>query len=104
MNLTQFENGLAVADAPPTVETIDRLEELVTQRRRELVLEHNRRIQLSAFDDMYSGADWQASDKRVRLVSQIAQSEQRRARIKQEIVEVARLIAAEADNEEAVSI
>jgi hypothetical protein len=103
MNLTQLENGLALAGALPQVETIDRLEELVTQRRREMILERNRRVQLSAFDDMHPGVDWQTSDKRIRLVGQIAQSEQRRARIKQEIIEVARLIVAEADNEEAVS-
>jgi hypothetical protein len=95
MNLTQMENAYAFADPLPAVETIDRLEELVTQRRRELIIEHNRRIQLETFDDRFPGPDWQASDKRVRLVDQIAQSEQRRARIKQEIVEVARLIVAE---------
>ena len=102
MNVTQLENAYTYADRLPTQTTVDRMEQVITDRRRELILLKNRQFKLRTFDNAYAEEDWQASDGRKRLVNQITQSELRLRRVWDEIVEVARLIVAEADNGELI--
>ncbi len=90
-------NTIELNDGP-----LDRLEELFTQRRREKVIANNRRIRLSAFDEKYADENWQMSDGRIRLASELTSAEMRVAEIEGEIVEAARQIAAEADNAELI--
>lgn len=100
MNVTQLENSYTYAERLPAQTTVDRMDDLCMQRRHELILIKNREIQLGRFDYRWPGEDWQASDRRLRLVNEKTQAELRLAGIWREIVNVARLIVAEADNSE----
>ena len=102
MNVTQLENSYTFTERLPQQTTIDRLEQVITDRRRELILLKNRQFKLRTFDSAYAEEDWQASDERKRLVNQITQSESRLRRIKDDLIEIARLIVAESDNEELI--
>ena len=102
MNVTQLENSYTFAERLPLQETAARMDDLCMQRRREVILIKNRQAELARNDFLCPGEEWQASDRRLRIVNQITQSELRLRRVWDEIVEVARLIVAEADNGELI--
>ena len=104
MTVAQLEHADTFCDPLPAQDTLERMEELFTRRRRELVLVKNRRIQLAGFDERFSDEGWQMSQGRIRLTNELNQAELRMAEIEFEIVEVARLIVAEADNLEMINL
>jgi hypothetical protein len=97
---TQFENAVAFTEELPADDTLSRMEELFHQRRGVMITANNRRIRLEAFDERFAGERWQISDGRLRLSNEFTQAEMKRREIEAEIVEVARLIVAEANNSE----
>lgn len=103
MTVAQIEHKETFTESLPEHATLDRMEQLFIDKRRDEVLIERRRIQLQVFDDNYPGDDWMMSDRRNDLVNQITQSELRHARVAGEIVEVARLLVAEADNSELIT-
>jgi hypothetical protein len=104
-SIAQLENRDAsiYADPLPAEDTFTRLENLFHQRRGVMITANNRRIRLEAFDERFAGEDWQISAGRLPLSNEFTQAEMRRREIEGEIVEVARLIVAEANNSELIT-
>lgn len=91
MNTAQREHADAYSDPLPCKDTLDRMEELFTVRRREMIVIKNKRLQLSVFDE----PEAQMSDRCRDIGNQLAQSEMRLAENRREIIEVAGQICAE---------
>jgi hypothetical protein len=102
--IAQIEHAATFTEDFPAADTLARLEELFHKRRGVMVIANNRRIRLEAFDERFAGEDWQISDGRLRLSNEFTQAEMRRSELEAEIVEVARLIVAEADNQELMEV
>ncbi len=103
MNIAQREHADAYRETLPVDETLARLEGLFHSRRAVMNTARNRRIRLEAFDDRYSEEDWQISDVRIRAANELTQAEMKLADYEKEIIEVARLIVAEANNAELIT-
>jgi hypothetical protein len=91
MNVAQIEHADAYSDPLPAVSTIERMEDLITTRRRELVTIRNKERELFRLTNL----DAQMSDRFVRLSNEMHQARLRLATNLREIVEVAGHIAAE---------
>ena len=87
LNITQVENRGIYCDPLPCKDTLDRMEELFTVRRRELILIKNRKNQLAV--------SMEGSDRSVRISNDLAQAEMRLAENLAQIVEVAEHIVSE---------
>ncbi len=95
MTVSQLEYADTFVEALPAEDTLDRMERLFTDRRREMITAKNRRIRLAAFDERFAGEDWQMSDDRIRLANELTQAEMKLAENLQEIIAVAGQIIAE---------
>jgi hypothetical protein len=99
MSLTQFEHLATLTDPVPAQSTLDRMEDLFIKWRREIITAKNKRMQADVFERRHTDPEAQASDYFGLLSSQLTQAEIQRKRVELEIIEVARLIVAEADAE-----
>jgi len=95
MNIAQIEYSDTFVEELPTQDTLDRMEQLFTDRRREMITAKNRRIRLAAFDERFADENWQISDGRIRLANELTQAEMKLAENLSEIIEVAGQIYAE---------
>jgi hypothetical protein len=95
MNIAQIEYADTFTELLPSDETLDRMERLFTDRRREIITAKNRRIRLAAFDERFADESWRMSDGRIRLANELTQAEMKLAENLSQIVEVAGQIYAE---------
>ena len=86
-----LEHADTFNDPLPSKDTLDRMEDLITTRRRELITIKNKERELARLTSL----DWQASDRFVRLSTETHQAHLRLAENLQQIVEVAGHITAE---------
>jgi len=86
-----LEHADTFNDPLPSKDTLDRMEDLITTRRRELITIKNKERELARLTSL----DWQASDRFVRLSNETHQAHLRLAENLQQIVEVAGHITAE---------
>lgn len=100
MTLAQIEHADTFRDPLPTVSTLDRMEDLITTRRRELITIKNKERELARLASL----DWEMSDRFVRLSNETHQAKLRLAENLQQIVEVAGQIADEYAAVEIVTI
>lgn len=100
MNVTQFENAHAYTERLPARSTHERMERLYDDHRRETRIIKNKHELLAFFDRQWPEIKTQPiRDMRNEIVNQITSAELRLRRVLDEIVNVARLIVAEADAE-----
>jgi len=91
MTLAQIEHADAFRDPLPTNGTLDRMEDPITTRRRELITIKNKERELSRLANL----NWEMSDRFVRLSNETNQAQLRLAENLKQIVEVAGHITAE---------
>lgn len=97
MNVAQYEHKSTFTDPLPEQTTFDRLEDLFITWRRAKLDAIRKKFQLESFDRMYSLPEEQAADRRNEILNQFTRAELRRAETELEIINVARLLVAEAD-------
>lgn len=98
-SIAQFEHAPTIYDDPlPTGDTLDRMEALFRERRNETVVALTERARLNCFTRRFTETPEQAANRRAGHANRMNQAELRVREIRNEIVEVARLIVAEADN------
>ncbi|HKQ90865.1 MAG TPA: hypothetical protein VJZ77_09295 [Blastocatellia bacterium] len=105
MTLRQIEHAATMnyADELPAGDTLDRMEALFRERRSETVVALTEKARLKSFTRRFTETDEQAANRRAAHTNRLNQADLRRREIKNEIVEVARLIVAEADNAEIIA-
>jgi hypothetical protein len=91
------------ADELPAGDTLDRMEALFRERRNETVIATSERARLNCFTRRFTETPEQAAKRRAGHANRLNQAQLRRREIHNEIVEVARLIVAEADNAELIA-
>jgi hypothetical protein len=99
MTVAQLEHIGTFRDPLPALSTMERMEDLFIKWRREIITAKNKRMQADVFERRHTDPEAQASDYFGLLGSQLTQAEVQRKRVELEIIEVARLIVAEADAE-----
>lgn len=103
MSLAQLEHAPTLTDPQPAQDRFEKLFDLLRARNGEIIIAKNRRLQLQSFDDRWPDVEAQAADRRRQIVEQLAQAKMRRGQKEGEIddfiLEVARLLVAEADAE-----
>ena len=104
MTAIQIENRDAFCDPLPASDTLDRMEEAIRARRREMIVVQTKKMQVEMFDNRFTDMEAQGADRRNEIVNRMNQASLRQAGIEREIVEVARLIVAEADNAEIINL
>jgi hypothetical protein len=100
MTIAQIEHAETCSDPLPEQDAFDRMEDAINRRRREIIIAKTKQVQLTRFDARFTDAESQFADRRGLILSQQTQAEIARKRIELEIIDVARLIAAEADRGE----
>lgn len=104
-SLAQFKHAptMNYADELPAGDTLDRMEALFRERRSEAVIAASERARLNCFIRRFTETPEQAAKRRAGHANRLNRAELRRREIQVEIVEVARLIVAEADNAELIA-
>lgn len=86
MSISQIEHADAYSDPLPCKDTLDRMEQLFTDRRREMIVIKNKQMQLLF---RFDGPDSQISDRCREIENQLAQAQMRLKETHAQIVEVA---------------
>jgi hypothetical protein len=98
MTVAQIEHAATLRPDPlPAEDLFDRMESLIRDRRAAIFTTADRRIRLETFEQMGAPADY---SRRVQYSNELTTAAMRQAEIEREIIEVARLLVAEADNAE----
>jgi hypothetical protein len=99
MTIAQLEHAsIDYSDPLPSSDLFDRMENAARARRAQIVTAAMTRMKIEIFVRRPLETEQQAAERRAGLVNQHTQAELRRADIQAEMVEIARLIVAEADN------
>lgn len=97
MITAQLEYVDVYSDPLPCADTFDRMEELIRERRRTIITARAKLMQLEMFDRRFMDIEYQASNRRGEIINRLTRAELRRTQVELDIIEVARLIVAEAD-------